>query len=162
LRDAGGTITRMPASITIAADGRRSAVARSVGLGSQPASPRRWAYGVYFRAAPAAGGEVFGEMHVRKGWYAGVVRVPGDRMNVCVVVDQPPSWLQPMELSRFCRGIDAELARGFAGLDPCGPVSILGPLAVDVTSAGVQAAGAVARVAPALVRRLIVRAGDAA
>jgi len=137
LRNSAGVVTRMPASVTIAADGRRSAVARSVGLGSHPASPRRWAYGVYFPADTPPGGEVFGEMHVRSGWYAGVVRVPGDRINVCVVINEPASGRQPIELIRECLGRDPELAARFGRREPLGPVAILGPLAVDSATAGV-------------------------
>jgi flavin-dependent dehydrogenase len=135
LRDSHGVVTRMPASVTIAADGRRSAVAHSVGLGRQPASPRRWAYGMYF--ASDSSGEVFGEMHVRPGWYAGVIRVPGHRENVCVVVDRPAPGQPPMELIRSFLSRDPELAMRFAGRTPDGDVAILGPLAVDVRSAGV-------------------------
>ena len=155
LRDAAGVVTRMPASVTIAADGRRSAVARSVGLGRQPASPRRWAYGVYFPSEMPGvnspekpgvnspinsrhlGGGVFGEMHVRAGWYAGVVPVPGDRVNVCVVIDRPEPGRQPIDLVRSFLSRDPELKRRFAGLEPVGPVAILGPLAVEVGASGV-------------------------
>lgn len=137
LRDPNGTITRMPASVTIAADGRRSAVARSVGLGSQPVSPRRWAYGVYFPADSAPQSEILGEMHVRRGWYAGVVRVPGDLLNVCVVVDRPAAGQQPMDLVRNYLGRDPELGERFGKKEPVATVSILGPLAVDCGAAGV-------------------------
>ena len=137
LRDPDGTITRMPASVTIAADGRRSAVARSVGLGSQPVSPRRWAYGVYFRAEAPPEPEILGEMHVRKGWYAGVVRVPGDLVNVCVVVDRPAAGQQPMDLVRDHLRRDPDLRARFGQKEPVGPVSILGPLAVDASAPGV-------------------------
>lgn len=136
LRDASGAVTRMPASVTIAADGRRSAVAHSVGLGTQPRSPRRWAYGVYFPSAEAPP-EVFGEMHVRAGWYAGAVQVPGNRVNVCLVVDRPEPGHRPLELIRSFLSRDPELKRRFAALTPTGPVEILGPLAVDAETAGV-------------------------
>jgi flavin-dependent dehydrogenase len=149
LRDASGLVTRMPASVTIAADGRRSAVARSVGLGSQPASPRRWAYGIYFERTSGVNSinsrcylgdepaEIIGEMHVRPGWYAGVVRVPGDRVNVCVIVDRPEAGQQPLNLIRSFLARDPELKRRFADVAPAGPVSILGPLAVNTGPAGV-------------------------
>lgn len=136
LRDAAGAITRMPASVTIAADGRRSAVVRSVGLSRQVSSPRRWAYGVYFPSDEPVG-EIFGEMHVRAGWYAGVVAVPEGRVNVCVVVDHPAAGLQPLELVRSYLARDPELAARFGAKEPMGPVSILGPLAVDTTTSGV-------------------------
>jgi flavin-dependent dehydrogenase len=137
LRDASGAVTRMPASVTIAADGRRSAVARSVGLGSQPLAPRRWAYGMYFSGEPASDVEVIGEMHVRPGWYAGVIRVPGDKTNLCVVVDHPEAGSQPMDLVRSFLRRDPELSSRFAEREPAAPISILGPLAVNVSSAGI-------------------------
>lgn len=137
LRDAAGTVTRMPASVTIAADGRRSAVAKSVGLCTQPLSPRRWAYGTYFRADSAAESEIFGEMHVRSGWYAGAVRVPGDRLNVCVVIDQPGAGRQPIDLIRNYLAKDPELGQRFGSQEPLEAVSILGPLAVDASAPGV-------------------------
>src|SRR5262245_9721533 len=46
-RAAVGTPIRMPATLTIAADGRHSTIARSVDLASHPLRPRRWAFGVY-------------------------------------------------------------------------------------------------------------------
>ena len=61
---------RMPAILTIAADGRRSALARAVGLAGTPRGPRRWAYGTY--ATGVAGMSDLGEMHVRHGWYLGL------------------------------------------------------------------------------------------
>jgi len=138
LRDAHGAVTRMPASVTIAADGRRSAVAHSVGLGRQPASPRRWAYGVYFpELKSGVNCEVFGEMHVRPGWYAGAVRVPGNRENVCVVIDRPAPGRQPLELIRSYLARDPELASRFGDREPDGEVAILGPLAIDVERPGV-------------------------
>lgn len=137
LRDKSGTITRMPASVTIAADGRHSAVARSVGIGAHPLSPRRWAYGAYFAADAETAGDIFGEMHVRAGWYAGVVRAPGGLNNVCVVVDRPEPGSQPAEVLRTFLGRDAELSARFGGLEPVRPVTVLGPLAVDASSAGV-------------------------
>jgi flavin-dependent dehydrogenase len=76
-------------------------------------------------------------MHVRRGWYAGVVRVPGDLVNVCVVVDQPAAGQQPMELVRDFLRRDPELGERFGKKQAVGTVSILGPLAVDASSAGV-------------------------
>lgn len=140
LRDHTGAITRMPASVTIAADGRRSAVARSVGLGVTPSSPRRWAYGGHFPLNAddrAETGPVFGEMHVRRGWYAGAVRVPGDLMNVCVVVDQPQGGGVPLALMRQYLARDPELDRRFGAREPVSPLTVLGPLAIDVPDPGV-------------------------
>lgn len=136
LRDPAGRHVRMPASVSIAADGRRSAVARSVGLGTAPAGPRRWAYGTYVPGETGAG-ECFGEMHVRPGWYAGVVDVPGGLTNLCVVVERPTPGSTPEALMREHLARDRTLARRFGGRAFAAPVSVLGPLAFDVSAAGV-------------------------
>ena len=60
---AGASRLRVPARITIAADGRRSTLAFALGLASHPAAPRRWAVGAYFEGL--AGLDTVGEMHVR-------------------------------------------------------------------------------------------------
>src|SRR4051812_4717909 len=44
----GGREIALSAPITIAADGRRSALVWGLGLARHPASPRRWAIGAYF------------------------------------------------------------------------------------------------------------------
>jgi len=139
LRDGAGTITRMPATIVIGADGRRSAVARSVGLGSHPARPRRWAYGTYFAGSAGGAGRAgaLGEMHIRPGWYCGVAPLPDGRVNVCVVTDRREGADDPLGLIRSHLGRDRELRERFAGAECVAPVAVLGPLAVDVRTAGV-------------------------
>src|SRR3982751_6232219 len=67
---------RVPAQITLAADGRRSALAFSLGLASHPVAPRRWAVGAYF--AGVDGLDTVGEMHVRGPHYIGVSPVGDD------------------------------------------------------------------------------------
>lgn len=137
LKNAKGQTVRVPAPVTIGADGRRSAVARSVGLSSQPAHRRRWAYGGYFaRTAAAATAEtVVGEMHVRHGWYCGVAPLPDGRINLCVVTDRREGAADPLGLIRHYLARDPELHRRFGEAECTTPVSVLGPLAVDVTSA---------------------------
>ncbi len=138
LRDQAGMVTRMPANVTIGADGRRSAVARSVRLTRQPVSPRRWAYGTYFSGASGCDvrpGAV-GEMHVRPGWYCGVAPLADGRVNVCVVTNRREDAGDPLALIRRYLNADPELRRRFAGAECVAPVAVLGPLAVDVDSAG--------------------------
>src|SRR5262245_29782756 len=77
-----GGVRQWRAPVVIAADGRRSVLASSLGLVSQPAAPRRWAIGAYFEAPVAS---ALGEMHIRRGRYIGVAPLPGDVLNVCVV-----------------------------------------------------------------------------
>ena len=71
------------ASVTIAADGRASRVARSLGLARHPAAPRRWAFGTYCAALRGTGD--LGEMHVRGRRYIGIAPIAEDVCNVCVV-----------------------------------------------------------------------------
>ena len=85
-RTGGGRTARIrvPARVTIAADGRRSALAFALGLASHPPAPRRWAVGAYFEGI--AGLDTVGEMHVRGPHYIGVAPI-GDAglANVCLV-----------------------------------------------------------------------------
>lgn len=125
---------RMPATMTIAADGRHSAVARSLNLVSTPRSPRRWAFGVY-----ATGVEDLtdlGEMHVRPKYYLGIAPLPGNVSNVCVVTGPRPDGRSPVEIVR--RAIDAEpaLKRRFARAEFVSGVRVLGPLAVNARGPG--------------------------
>lgn len=151
LRSASGTVTRMPAIVTIGADGRRSAVARSVGLGTHPQRPRRWAYGTYFSGAGgceqvrtgASGCEqvrtgALGEMHVRPGWYCGIAPMGDGRVNVCVVTDRREGADDPLALIGRYLASDVVLRERFADAECVAPVMVLGPLAVDVATPGVS------------------------
>jgi flavin-dependent dehydrogenase len=133
------------AGATIAADGRRSTLAFSLGLSRHPRAPRRWAIGGYLEGA--SGLTSFGEMHIRKGLYIGVSPVPDGRANVCVVrpsrpADAPlrdPARLLMSELAR-----DPELRERFARARLIKPPTVLGPLAVEpsgVTIDGLLLAG---------------------
>jgi flavin-dependent dehydrogenase len=124
------------ARVTIAADGRRSALVSGLGLAKHPRRPRRWAIGAYVETpGPSTASPTLGEMHVRSGRYIGVARVPGGLTNVCLVKpwrpgDQPfgrPVDLLFRELAR-----DPLLRERFAGARLAGPPAVLGPLAVDV------------------------------
>ena len=135
LRNATGIVTRVPALVTIGADGRRSAVARSLGLGSHPRAPRRWAFGAYY--ADVTGNLAgLGEMHVRPRWYCGINPLADGRVNVCVVTDRREGADDPAGLIlRYLRS-DPELAPRFTHAERVSPVSVLGPLAFDVATAG--------------------------
>ena len=132
-RSAGQSI-RMPATMTIAADGRHSTVARSMNLVSTPARPRRWAFGVYVTGIEDV--TDLGEMHVRPKYYLGIAPLLGDVSNVCVVTGPRPDGRSPVEIVR--RAIDAEpaLKRRFARAEFVGNVRVLGPLAVNARRAG--------------------------
>jgi flavin-dependent dehydrogenase len=129
-----GLTHRIPARVTIAADGRRSATAFSVGLLRHPAKPRRWAFGTY--AEDVAGLSDVGEMHVRAGRYIGVAPMSGGLANICVVTGAPDGAASPRELIRRALAGDAELRDRTAAARFEAPVRVIGPLAVDARAAG--------------------------
>jgi flavin-dependent dehydrogenase len=135
-RRGGGVPLRVPAAVTIAADGRRSVLARAVGLSSHPREPRRWAFGVY--ASGIDGLSDLGEMHIQAGAYVGVAPIDDGLANVCVVTGRRPMGPTPMDLIRRTIAADPVLARRFADARYETRVQVMGPLAVDVRGAGVD------------------------
>ncbi len=130
----GGRRMRVPAVVTIAAEGRRSALAIAARLIRHPTHPRRWAAGAYF--TDVAGLQARGEMHIRKDHYVGVAPLPGGIANVCYVSASRAGFDAPPELLAQMLRADALLAERFAGARRIGAVSVVGPLAVDASSAG--------------------------
>ena len=129
-----------PARVVIAADGRRSTVAFALGLARHPQRPRRWAIGAYFEGV--TGLSDVGEMHVRRGHYIGVAPVPGGLTNACLVVPESRGAFDRLGTrrrprSRACATTRAS-GRGSSAARRATPVTMLGPLAVDVDSAGVE------------------------
>jgi flavin-dependent dehydrogenase len=129
-----GRIARMPARVTIAADGRRSATALSVGLLRHPVRPRRWAFGTY--AEGVAGLSDVGEMHVRAGRYIGVAPMGAGLANICVVTGAPDGAASPRAVIQRALAGDSELRERTAGARFDAPVRVIGPLAVDARAAG--------------------------
>ena len=129
-----GTV-RMPAAVTIAADGRESVLARAANLSWHPKKPRRWAFGVY--ATDVAGMSDVGEMHVRKGHYVGLAPLGAGLTNICVVTNQRSAGGTPEEVIRRVLDSDSRLRERTAALRLAGPPRVLGPLAVDCGAAGV-------------------------
>ena len=126
---------RVPALFTIAADGRRSALARALALVGADRSPRRWAYGVY--ATGVSGVTDLGEMHIRQGWYAGLAPLPDGLVNLCVVREPNGARLLPMNVIRQALEADSELGDRFAHAQLESDVRVMGPLAADVRATGV-------------------------
>jgi flavin-dependent dehydrogenase len=130
------------ASLTIAADGRRSALAFNLGLATHPARPRRWAIGAYVETSgPSTSSPVLGEMHVRSGRYIGVAPVPGGLTNVCLVKPwRPgdPALGNPRDVLLRELARDPLLRDRFAGARLAAPPAVLGPLAVDVRDAAIE------------------------
>ena len=131
----GGTV-RLPALMTIAADGRASVVARSVGLARHPADPRRWALGGYMRGVSDLCD--LGEMHVRGRGYVGVAPIGDGLANVCVVGDRAAVTGSAREVfwSRL-RG-DPALAPRFEHATLESGITSVGPLAVVANGSGMD------------------------
>ncbi len=130
---AKGTLHRWRAPVVIAADGRRSALASSLGLLTQPARPRRWAIGAYFEDSLSS---TFGEMHIRRGRYIGIAPLPGRVANVCVVKPSSggdPDWGDPETVLRREIAAEPALHDRFARAPLIRPPMVLGPLAGDAT-----------------------------
>ena len=132
-----GRDTEMRARVTVAADGRRSAVAIGLGLVRHPEAPRRWAIGGYFEGV--AGMTALGEMHVRRGGYIGVAPVPGGTTNVCLVTPwaRGIAWMRdPSAHLLTAVASDSALRDRFAAARLVSPPAVLGPLAVDALDRG--------------------------
>ena len=130
-----GKSLRVPATVTIAADGRRSALATSLGLARAARKPRRWVVGGYFGNVGSL--TAFGEMHVRRDHYIGVAPVPRGLANVCVVSNQRALFARPAALLTDMVAGDPALRERFSGARLAGPVVSLGPMGVDAMGAGV-------------------------
>lgn len=130
-----GRRVRVPARVTIAADGRRSTLAFGLGLARHPRWPRRWAIGAYFEGVEELGAR--GEMHVRRGHYLGVAPLPGGIANACLVTADRRGLDDPARRVLEAIAADDLLRARFAGARLVAPVVSLGPLAVDARAAGV-------------------------
>lgn len=130
----GGTAVRVPACVTIAADGRHSHLAFGLGLARHPRRGRRWAIGQYFQ--DVHGTSACGEMHIRGGHYIGIATVPGDLVNVCLVTEDRAGMNEPAALLQKHLRADPLLAVRFASARPVQPPSVMGPLAVEAMAAG--------------------------
>jgi menaquinone-9 beta-reductase len=125
---------RLTSPLTIAADGRRSRLAFGLGLARHPRRPRRWAIGGYYD--DVSGLTAFGEMHIRARGYLGVAPLPDRLVNACLVIDSPRDLFDPADrLDAAVQG-DPATADRFADARRCGPVSVVGPLAVESRAAG--------------------------
>jgi menaquinone-9 beta-reductase len=129
-----GRAIRLPAAVTIAADGRRSTLGFALQLTRHPRRPRRWAVGGYFENV--GGLTSNGEMHVRPGHYLGVAPLPGGLANACLVTSDRRGFDDPLRRLREALAADRALAGRFAAARPIAPASTLGPLAVDTTASG--------------------------
>lgn len=127
-----GVRFELRAPVTIAADGRRSALALALGLTRHPEKPRRWAIGVH--AAGMEGLSAFGEMHIRRGYYVGVAPLPGGLANLCVVrpaAAAEDGFRDPAGTLRRILEAEPILRERTTHMEFASRPLVLGPLAVD-------------------------------
>ena len=128
-----------PARVVIGADGRHSSLGFALGLSRHPRRPRRWAIGAYFDGVSELSS--VGEMHVRRGHYIGVAPVPDGLVNACLVVPEARAraiGLASAEALEHALRRDEQLGARFLRARRATAVTMLGPLAVDVGSAGLE------------------------
>jgi flavin-dependent dehydrogenase len=99
--DVVGEPSIVRARVVVGADGRRSIVARSLGLLRENPRMRRFAVRGYWEGVEALGH--FGEMHVGGGGYCGVAPLSPTRANVTFVLDRREMKLAAGDLERFYR-----------------------------------------------------------
>jgi flavin-dependent dehydrogenase len=136
IKGADGRAIRIPAPLVVAADGRASRIGRGLGLSGFAGRPRRWAVGAYFEQV--AGLTSLGEMHIRRGHYLGVARLPEGIANACVVTSNRAALRDPKSLLLGALRHDGQLAARFADARLLDAPVCLGPLAVECRSAGVR------------------------
>lgn len=134
VRRASGDDERIHARWTIAADGRRSALAIALGLIAHPARPRRWAIGTYAEGVDGLG--AFGEMHVRAGHYIGVAPTADGLANLCLVTSSREQMADPRARLWAAVRRDPLLRDRCAHARQVADVVTLGPLAVDARAVG--------------------------
>ena len=129
-----GASVHVSSRIVIAADGRQSQLARSLGMGAVPAQPRRWAVGGYFTDVHHL--TDCGEMHIRRDRYIGVAPLANGLANLCVVTADRSAIRDGAGLLRATIAREPELSDRFATARLVGPPVILGPLALECRAAG--------------------------
>jgi flavin-dependent dehydrogenase len=134
IKGSSGNRIDLHARMTLAADGRASVLARSVGLATYSPSPRRWAFGTY--ASGVSGTTDVGEMHIRGRKYIGVAPIASDLCNVCVVTGPRPPARSPLDVVRNEIQADPMLRDRFSRARFESPVTVLGPLAVNASACG--------------------------
>ncbi|MGC4084854.1 MAG: NAD(P)/FAD-dependent oxidoreductase [Vicinamibacterales bacterium] len=120
------------ARVTIAADGRRSALALALRLTRHPARPRRWAIGVH--ATGVHGLTSLGEMHIRHGHYIGVAPLPDGLANLCLVRparSAEDAFRDPVGVLRHALVSEPMLRDRMADVEFVSRPLVLGPLAVE-------------------------------
>jgi flavin-dependent dehydrogenase len=135
LRDADappGSAQPCHARVVIGAEGRRSVVARRLGLLAEHRRLRKFAVRGYWDGMEGLGG--YGEMHVAGGGYCGIAPLSDRAGNVAFVLDRGEMAAAGGDLEDFYRRtLRARWPRLFERLQRarlCGPPRAVGPLAL--------------------------------
>jgi geranylgeranyl reductase family protein len=124
---------RIRARLVVAADGRRSVVARSLGLLREHRSLRKFAVRGHWRGMQ--GLEECGEMHVAAGAYCGIAPLGDGLANVAFVLDRHDMAPAAGDLDAFYRASIARrwprLAERLAAAELMAPPRAIGPLALS-------------------------------
>ncbi|MGE5127333.1 MAG: NAD(P)/FAD-dependent oxidoreductase [Betaproteobacteria bacterium] len=135
--------TALRARVVGGADGRRSVVARRLGLLREHPRLRRFAVRGYWDGV--RGLEAFGEMHVAGTGYCGIAPLSARSANVAFVLGARELAAAAGDLEGFYRGtlqrLWPALGERLASARLCGPPSAIGPLALECRA--VSAPGAV-------------------
>ena len=141
--EAGGERRASRARVTVGADGRRSVVARSLGLLREHPRMRRFAVRGYWEGVEALGD--VGEMHVGRRGYCGVAPLSATLANVAFVLDRREMAPAGGDLEAFYRAALRRrwprLAERLEGAHLDVPPRAIGPLALECRA--VAAPGAV-------------------
>jgi geranylgeranyl reductase family protein len=144
--ETGGEARVTRARVTVGADGRRSVVARTLGLLREHPTMRRFAVRGYWEGVAAL--EDVGEMHVGGGGYCGVAPLSPTLANVAFVLDRREMRPAAGDLEGFYRDTLGKrwprLAERLAAARLLGPPRAIGPLALEcraVTAPGALMVG---------------------
>lgn len=130
--DRAGLRTPLRARLVITADGRRSLIARRLGLLREHPRLRKYAVRGYWDGLQGLG--PWGELHVTRGAYCGVAPLGPRRGNVAFVVDRRDMPAAAGDLESFYRRTLARwprLVERLAGATLSEPPRALGPLALE-------------------------------
>lgn len=143
--ESGGESVTVRARLVVGADGRRSLVARRLGLLREHPSLRKFAVRGYWEGMQ--GLVERGEMHVTRGGYCGVAPLSPSLANVAFVLDQSELRAAAGDLEGFYRRSLArwpQLAERLARARLLEPPRAIGPLALEarrVSAPGVLLVG---------------------
>ncbi|MEO8484202.1 MAG: FAD-dependent monooxygenase [Acidobacteriota bacterium] len=131
---ASHTETRMPANFVIAADGRRSILARQLGLQMSASKSPRWAFGAH--VSDVDGMTDASEVHARHGWCLGLTPLADGAVSLWVSVPSPPEGRSPQDVIRRVLSRDRELLARFTRVRFDRGIGVVGPLTVGAHSPG--------------------------